>query len=102
MYAEISIKIPREDAVSFSSTEDATEWLMRYNQPPKNQKKFIKEHLLLNGSVSRNFALARYISRLGAIISVLKEEGLDINGEYGQDGINYIYTLINDGAVDEF
>ena len=39
------------------------------------QSQFVKFHLLKNGSISRNFALNNFITRLGAIIYNLKKEG---------------------------
>ncbi len=43
------------------------------------QIEFVKVHLLKNGSISRNFALNNYITRLGAIIHLLKKEGWEID-----------------------
>ena len=59
------------------------------------QLKLIRELLLKNGKVSRNWALGEYISRLGAIINKLKKEGIKtdgrfVNTEFGKD---YVYFL---------
>lgn len=51
--------------------------------------------LIKNGKVSRNQALKRYISRLGAYISDLNRAGLSITGEYvkTKNGKDYVYYL---------
>jgi len=61
---------------------------------------WVKQQLRQHGQVSRNDALANYISRLGAIILVLKREGWKIEGEYGvridgrgRGGRDYFYNL---------
>ena len=61
------------------------------------QLNLIKNQLLKNGSVSRNWCLQRFITRLGARIDDLKKEGMNINGkfvntDYGKD---YVYFLEN-------
>lgn len=40
-----------------------------------NQRIFVEKILRKEGSITRNFCLRNYISRLGAIITVLKTEG---------------------------
>jgi len=61
----------------------------------KTQKDLVLSELRVNGFITRNFCLSRYISRLGAIICDLKKEGYDIEAswvktEYGKD---YVYKL---------
>lgn len=51
------------------------------------QLQLIKEHLIVYGEISRNWCLARYISRLGARINDLKKKGWSFetetrNGDY--------------------
>lgn len=60
------------------------------------QEKIIIDYLLDNGSVSRNWALRQYITRLGAIINRLNDNGWEIKGEYvkTQNGRDYVYSLI--------
>lgn len=57
----------------------------------KSQKQFVKKQLLETGKVSRNECLGRFITRLGAIIFDLKEEGLNITG--GFEGKDFVYRL---------
>lgn len=59
----------------------------------KTQKSWVKGILLKEGSISRNFALKNYVSRLGAIICLLKKEGLEIEGK-NHEG-DYVYSLMN-------
>lgn len=56
---------------------------------------WVRKTLLEHGEVTRNQALERYISRLGAIIFNLREEGLDIVGSWRKydGGKDYVYTL---------
>lgn len=42
----------------------------------------VMQTLLDKGQISRNECLRNYISRLGAIIFFLKEQGWDIQGDY--------------------
>lgn len=62
----------------------------------KTQLQFIRDHLKQNGHITRNFCLQNYISRLGARISDLKSEGMNIKGENlkTEHGTDYIYRLI--------
>lgn len=58
------------------------------------QIEIIKEQLKETGCISRNWCLRNYISRLGAIIYDLKQEGYEFNGknvktEYGKDYVYY-------------
>jgi hypothetical protein len=55
----------------------------------KSQKDRIVGVLLKTGKISRNACLRNYISRLGAIICVLKDEGWDFRPEH-EEG-DYIY-----------
>lgn len=59
----------------------------------KTQRDWVRSILLKEGSISRNYCLANYISRLGAIICLLKIEGMDIGGKI--EGKDYVYTLLN-------
>lgn len=65
----------------------------------KSQKDWVIKQLLDKGKISRNFALKNFISRLGAIICDLKEEGWDFETEFidspkpdGSKGKNYVYV----------
>lgn len=59
----------------------------------RTQKKWVKNILLKEGEISRNFALSQYVSRLGSYICLLKKEGMQI--EATKRGTDYVYTLIN-------
>jgi len=61
----------------------------------KSQKQFVIKQLLEKGKISRNFALKNYISRLGSIIFVLKEEGWDFKTYFikTDKGKNFIYEV---------
>ena len=66
----------------------------------KSQKDFVIKQLLEKGKISRNFALQAYISRLGAIIFDLKEEGwdfktynVDTKKPDGTIGKNFVYEV---------
>lgn len=63
----------------------------------KTQKKLVEEQLKKYGKVSRNWALKRYISRLGAIICSLNKEGYKLMGQYQKEGNgqNYYYYDLN-------
>ena len=58
------------------------------------QKTFVLKHLLEHGTISRNFCLKCYISRLGALIHLLKTEGLNIIPETGRNHGDYVYRLV--------
>ncbi len=92
MTGSIQIMIGTE-MIPFGSTEEATAYLMKLNKAPKNQKLFIRTQIMKYGNVTRNFALSHYITRLGAIIADLKASGLEIEGSFGENGVDYIYTL---------
>lgn len=62
----------------------------------KSQMDWVKAQLLKKGSITRNEALKRYISRLGARINDLRNAGWKIEGrwiktKYGRD-YEYILT----------
>ncbi len=63
----------------------------------KIQFNFVKNHILENGSISRNFCLHKYMTRLSAYILDLKKEGFEIKGKYikNKNGKDYVYTLIS-------
>lgn len=60
-----------------------------------SQLNWVKNELRSNGKVSRNEALQRYISRLGALICDLKKEGWRIEGRWvsGFHGRDYVYYM---------
>lgn len=47
-----------------------------------SQKTFVENELIKNRRITRNFCLRNYISRLGAIISVLKDNGYVFEAKY--------------------
>lgn len=55
------------------------------------QKIFVLNQLLEKGQVSRNTCLQNFISRLGSIMNLLKENGLKFEAEY--DKGDYIYKV---------
>ena len=65
-----------------------------------SQRQFVIDQLRATGEISRNFALENFISRLGAIVCDLNNEGWVISGEYRKNpsgkGKNYIYTLVSE------
>ena len=62
----------------------------------QTQLQWVKDELKGKGYVTRNEALGRYISRLGARIADLHAEGWDIKGEWvkTERGKDYRYTLL--------
>ena len=66
----------------------------------QTQKQWVKEQLKSNGFITRNQCLRNYISRLGAIIYKLKEEGMKFETDYIETetkygkGKDFKYTLI--------
>lgn len=46
------------------------------------QRQFITEQIIKTGSVTRNFALINYISRLSAIICDMQKDGYDFETSY--------------------
>lgn len=61
----------------------------------QTQIDWARKELLKTGRITRNQALRRYISRLGAIIHTLKKEGMIIEGGYNTNryGKDYEYIL---------
>ena len=57
-----------------------------------SQVALIKKQLELDGEVSRNWCLQRYITRLGARIWDLKQEGYEF--EIERRGKDYVYVLV--------
>lgn len=51
----------------------------------ETQKEKIIYQLKSYGFISRNWCLQRFISRLGAIINILKKNGWEFRGEYKTD-----------------
>ena len=62
----------------------------------KTQFEFIKNKLLKDGSISRNYCLQNYLTRLSARIADLNADGWVIKGSYHKTdkGKDYIYTAI--------
>lgn len=58
----------------------------------QSQKEFVISQLKKNGSISRNFCLGNYISRLGAIVNQLNKEGWNLEGS-NQDNGDYLYKV---------
>lgn len=61
----------------------------------KTQKQKVIEMLRSHGEVTRNWALSQYISRLGALALVLKNEGWELEA-FDREG-DYVYKLVKDG-----
>ena len=57
------------------------------------QKQFIINQLLTKGQISRNTCLRAFISRLGAIMCDLKEQGLKYEAGYTEHKTDYIYKI---------
>lgn len=63
------------------------------------QLQWVKDRLKANGYITRNECLRVYISRLGALIATLKEEGYEFDAGYIKVatpfgvGKDYKYTL---------
>lgn len=67
----------------------------------ETQKQVVIEELLKNGRVTRNWALRKFISRLGAIVDTLKRDGYEFEGFYeeyinavGYKSKDYVYRLL--------
>lgn len=61
----------------------------------QSQIDIVKRELQEKGYITRNWCLKNYISRLGAIVHRLKEDGMLIEGryekyEYGKDFVYYL------------
>jgi hypothetical protein len=60
------------------------------------QKDRVKAKLLADGFIDNHDAIdSRLTTRLGAIIFVLRNEGMEIEGGFLEDGKNFRYTLTN-------
>lgn len=57
----------------------------------KTQVLWVKSQLNIEGEISRNTCLRNYISRLGAIIHKLKDEGYEFKTE--RRGGDYVYIM---------
>ncbi len=57
----------------------------------KSQKERVIKKLLADGEITRNSCLRNFISRLGAIICLLKSEGWDFEAS-NRDG-DYVYKV---------
>jgi hypothetical protein len=60
------------------------------------QIQFVLKELSEKGEIGRNFCLKNYLSRLGAIIAILKKQGLEFKTEWrktfkGWEGRDYFY-----------
>lgn len=60
----------------------------------KNQEKFVLDYLQENNTISRNFCLSNYISRLSAIILKLKKKGYNIIPTTKNNNGDYLYKLV--------
>lgn len=62
----------------------------------QTQELWVKAQLEGHGRISRNQALRRYISRLGAIVFRLRQKGMKIDGHYQKtkSGQDYVYEII--------
>lgn len=65
------------------------------NMEQQTQKEWALDMLKKTGECTRNGALQRRITRLGAIMNELKHEGYDIEGYYRYEngGKDYVYIL---------
>jgi hypothetical protein len=71
------------------------------------QKQWVENRLNENGAITRNECLRNYISRLGAIIAMLKNDGwefetqyIDVKTPFGT-GKDYQYTVIKNPTQKE-
>lgn len=58
-----------------------------------SQKSKVLKHMRETGSVSRNWALQNYITRLSAIMLDLKNEGVAFEGKWKDN--DYLYHLLD-------
>jgi hypothetical protein len=65
----------------------------------QTQMQWVKNQLTENGYVTRNEALKEFITRLGAVMLLLKKEGWIYSAGYlkTKKGQDYIYTLMREG-----
>jgi len=61
----------------------------------ESQKTWIVKMLNIKGNITRNECLAAYISRLGAIINILKKEGWVFESKYVNG--DYVYKTVKRG-----
>ena len=65
----------------------------------KSQEQFVVNELLKNGKISRNQCLQRYITRLGALIYIIKNKNpqwkISAKFEKINGGKDYVYYLDN-------
>ena len=59
-----------------------------------SQKQRVVKQLLKDGYITRNACLQNFISRLGAIICDLEEEGWQFEAKYTDDKKNYVYKIV--------
>ena len=55
----------------------------------QSQKEFVKQELVKNGFITRNKCLRNYVSRLSAIIFLLKEEGFEFETKFVENTTAY-------------
>ena len=55
----------------------------------QSQKEFVKQELVKNGFITRNKCLRNYVSRLSAIIFLLKEEGFEFETKFVENKTTY-------------
>lgn len=67
------------------------------NMTNKTQLQWVRDRLLYDGEVSRNAALEMFITRLGARINDLKNNGWVIDGKWVkyEKGKDYRYYLVS-------
>ena len=64
------------------------------------QKKWVQNILVQDGKITRNKCLINYVSRLGAIIAILKEDGFEFETQYVEvktpfgTGKDYEYKVV--------
>ena len=74
-----------------------------------SQKEFVKNELKNNGFITRNKCLRNYISRLSAIIFVLRDEGFEFETKfvenktaYGSTERDFVYYWVNSDVETTF
>ena len=69
----------------------------------KSQEQYVVNELLKNGKISRNQCLQRYITRLGALIYIIKNKNpqweISAKFEKNNGGKDYVYYLDNRDEV---
>lgn len=79
----------------FKYSEDATRFLIGLNERIENKFAFVEQYININGSITRNFALGHFITRLSAVIWDLKAKGYKIKADWDDAHKDYIYTMID-------